>query len=84
MIVMLIDKAIQLATISLSTAHVGVSLGNGGLVVDARLGNMQVVDDSALETVSSDFKHLLSIPELLPFSNVSTPVLLHLKSLSWL
>lgn len=58
---MLIDGSLQMATMALSTANVDVTLEDSGMVVNARLGSLRVTDDSSLQTVSPDFKHLLSI-----------------------
>ena len=58
---LLIDNDINIATLSLSTANVDVVLSNGGMEVVARLGNLQLSDDSSLKTRLPKFKQLLSI-----------------------
>ncbi|KAL5518944.1 VPS13 [Sanghuangporus vaninii] len=59
--VLLLDNAATLANLSLSTANVDVDLGEDGMVVVARLGKLQLTDESPLKAKSPDFKHLLSI-----------------------
>lgn len=58
---MLIDGEVSIATLSLSTANVEVTLINGGLDVRAHLGDMLLTDDSPVQTKLPEFKRLLSI-----------------------
>ena len=59
--VLLLDDAQSVATLSLSTANVDVDLREGGMLVTARLGTLQLLDDSPLEPKVTEFKKLLSI-----------------------
>lgn len=62
-LVLLLDNAESVATLSLSSANVDVDLGENGMVVLARLGRLQLTDDSPIQTKSAEFKQLLSIED---------------------
>jgi vacuolar protein sorting-associated protein 13A/C len=60
-IVVLLNDNVRIATISLSTANATIFLRGNAISVGTRLGNLSFVDDSEIETVSPEFKHIMSI-----------------------
>ena len=62
-VVLLIDNAEKLATMSLSSANVDVDLGDNGILVFARLGKLQLTDDSSIQAKSAEFKQILFIED---------------------
>ncbi|KAI5124698.1 hypothetical protein M0805_004304 [Coniferiporia weirii] len=59
--VLLLNGKVGVATLSLSTANVEVTISGDDMNVTARLGNLLLTDDSSLQTKSPKFKQLLSI-----------------------
>lgn len=59
--VYLINNDVQLATLSLSTADVSISLRANTMHIGGRLGSLDLRDDSELTTFSPAFKQILSI-----------------------
>lgn len=55
------NENIRLGTLSMSTADVTVMLRANTMLVTARLGSLDLFDDSNLQTVSPDFKQIMSI-----------------------
>ncbi|KAI6133067.1 vacuolar protein sorting-associated protein 13 [Pisolithus croceorrhizus] len=61
--IMLIDDASSLATLSLSTAYIFVSMESGMMVVTGRLGSLALSDDRAVDVCQLGFKQILSIED---------------------
>ena len=59
--VILMNENMRLGTLSMSTADVTVLLRANTMRIAARLGSLDLNDDSNLETVSPDFKQIMSI-----------------------
>ena len=55
------NNGVKLSTLSLSTANVNVLLGNNTMLVTGRLGSLNLIDDSEIHTIHSQFKQILSI-----------------------
>lgn len=55
------NENIRLGTLSMSTADVTVMLRANTMRVTARLGSLDLIDDSDLQTVSPEFKQIMSI-----------------------
>lgn len=60
-LVLLLDGETKVATLSLSTANVEVSLDGDAMDVNASMGNLLLTDDSVTQTKLPEFKQLLSI-----------------------
>lgn len=59
--VILINDDNRLATLSLSTADVSILLRSGTMRVSGRLGSLDLLDNSEVQTASPAFKQMLSI-----------------------
>lgn len=59
--IMLIDDVSSLATLSLSTAYIFVSVESGAMTVTGRLGSLALSDDRAVDVCRPGFKQILSI-----------------------
>ena len=57
----LINDDIRLATISMSTGNVAIFLRANTMLVNARLGSLNITDDSQIQTAVTEFKQILSI-----------------------
>jgi vacuolar protein sorting-associated protein 13A/C len=55
------NDGVKLSTLMLSTANVSVLLGNNTMLVTGRLGSLNLIDDSDMYTIHSQFKQILSI-----------------------
>lgn len=55
------NDGVKLSTLMLSTANVSVLLGNNTMLVTGRLGSLNLIDDSDIYAIHSQFKHILSI-----------------------
>lgn len=61
--IMLIDNTSSLATLSLSTAYIFVSMESGMMVVAGRLGSLALSDDRTVDVCRLGFKQILSIED---------------------
>ncbi|KAI6047634.1 vacuolar protein sorting-associated protein 13 [Pisolithus marmoratus] len=59
--IMLIDDVSSLATLSLSTAYIFVSMESGTMAVTGRLGSLALSDDRIVDVCRLGFKQILSI-----------------------
>ncbi|CCL98963.1 uncharacterized protein FIBRA_00971 [Fibroporia radiculosa] len=59
--VILINDDVRIATLSLSTADVAILLHANKMHIGGRLGSLDVIDDSDMDTASPSFKQILSI-----------------------
>jgi vacuolar protein sorting-associated protein 13A/C len=55
------NDGINLSTLSLSVANVSVLLSNNTMLVNGRLGSLNLIDDSGAYTIHPQFKQILSI-----------------------